>query len=634
MDLVAKRFEARYLEVEGKPREALALYQDIIAHFAQEPPEEELLPVYLKATYLTIKLGDRPGGVALLVRGAEHFADHGVVGPVAELCQHLPRLDTSLTRLHLRFARRMLERNHVGPACDLLKDLADRRGKATLRQTLNRMASWPEPIVRGQLLEFLDRADARRQSPATDTAPPTPAAAPAPPPAPQARVEAPPPKPQMTAPDRAAPPPEPPAIPAPPSEEKVPQAPPGVPVVPSAAAPAYPLRSTGPRRFAERASDVPDEYVVLEGPGEDAVPAALTPPPVPEPEPPALPPREGEFATDEASPEPAPPPPPPAPPPAAPPPRMSPTPAPVAVREVVPLVPSLPVPRSPVPAARPLRRSAVGIVLGMLAIAAVAGTVGWFLPRIIDARGRSADPMSAGPVGAPPAAPARGSAPDATPTVTAPDRSSTPPASGADTTASRDTRPPVTVTPPPPTLRAAGPASRDTTTGSATSRPAQAVTALPVVTPPPVTRPSPQPTPTAVDTVRPARSDTARPVVREPDAAPPVPARPAVLQVDYALVMVEGLEVLRVGVEGEGAGRRVVVLQRISPVDTLELREADLGAAAIGLGGGRVLVSQHPSGGAMGTARVGQFLVTARAPTTSPSVLEPLLQRLIELPPQ
>jgi len=159
---------------------------------------------------------------------------------------------------------------------------------------------------------------------------------------------------------------------------------------------------------------------------------------------------------------------------------------------------------------------------------------------------------------------------------------------------------------------------------------AQQVVAPPVIRPPPQA----QPTPIPVDTVRPARSDTARPMVREPDAAPAAPARPAVLQVDYALVMVDGLEVLRVGVEGEGAARRVVVLQRISPVDTLELREADLGAAAIGLGGGRILVSQHPSGGAMGTARVGRFLVTARAATASTDVLEPLLQRLIELPAQ
>jgi len=131
-----------------------------------------------------------------------------------------------------------------------------------------------------------------------------------------------------------------------------------------------------------------------------------------------------------------------------------------------------------------------------------------------------------------------------------------------------------------------------------------------------------------------ARRDTARPVIREPEPEPPAPARPAILRVDYPLVMVEGLEVARVAIEGEGAARRVVVLQLVSPTDTLELRAADLGASAIGVGGGRILVSPHPSGGAMGTARVGRFLVTARSPTTSPDVLEPLLQRLVQLDPQ
>jgi hypothetical protein len=112
-----------------------------------------------------------------------------------------------------------------------------------------------------------------------------------------------------------------------------------------------------------------------------------------------------------------------------------------------------------------------------------------------------------------------------------------------------------------------------------------------------------------------------------------VDTRPAALRVDYALVAVDGLEAVRVGIEGEGSARRVVVRQLLPSGDTLELRAADLGSGSVGVGGGRILVSRHPSGGAMGTARVGQFLVTARAPI-EPDSLEPLLRRLVEVKPQ
>jgi hypothetical protein len=102
--------------------------------------------------------------------------------------------------------------------------------------------------------------------------------------------------------------------------------------------------------------------------------------------------------------------------------------------------------------------------------------------------------------------------------------------------------------------------------------------------------------------------------------------------VDYAVVMVEGLEVLGISREGEGGTRRVLVRQLLPSGDTLDLRESDLGEASVGVGVGRVLVSRHPSGGAMGTVRVGRYLVNARAPV-APEVLEPLLQKLIEKAP-
>jgi hypothetical protein len=488
VDLIAKRFEARYLETEGKLPQALALCRDILAHFEPEPASEDLFPVYLKASELSLKLGDRPGGIALLVRAAEHFADHGIAPPIIDLCQRLPRLDSDLTRLHLRFARRMLERGHVTAACEVLRDLAVRRKKTALRQTLERMATWPEPIVRGQLLDFLDRAEARQRA-LTD----------------------------REIPDLG---------PEPEQPEPVPPPRPPPPVVPS--------RSTPPPTEPTRLSPVP---------------------PVPQP---PLPPPDVEFVE---------------------PPRREPRPSPHPVR-TTPVTPLVPAPRRH---RRPMLPWAGVAAAGGLVAAGV-----WLGAQLAGRGGEVVSAASSAPPAVEPA-PSTAAMPD----------TGVPTAAGLDSVMAETTVPGTPVAPPAPA-------------------PAPAVTAAPAAT---VAAPAPRPTESA-----------ARPVVPEPDPPAPVDTRPAVLRVDHPLVMVEGLEPVRVGIEGEGAARRIVVLQLLPGGDTLELRAADLGAGSLGVGGGRILVSPHPAGGTMGTARVGQFLVTARA-SIAPDVLEPLLRRLVEVRP-
>jgi hypothetical protein len=59
MDLIAMRFEARHLEVEGKLHEALDICRDILRHYSHESPNEQILPVFVQASEISIKLGDR-----------------------------------------------------------------------------------------------------------------------------------------------------------------------------------------------------------------------------------------------------------------------------------------------------------------------------------------------------------------------------------------------------------------------------------------------------------------------------------------------------------------------------------------------------------------------------------------------
>jgi hypothetical protein len=167
-------------------------------------------------------------------------------------------------------------------------------------------------------------------------------------------------------------------------------------------------------------------------------------------------------------------------------------------------------------------------------------------------------------------------------------------------------------TPQPTTFPRVPAAAPRTATPEATARP-------PTTTRPPATRAPAEPSPP------PAVSAAA------PAAAPPTataPALPPSLRVDRTVVIVEGLRVVAV----DAGGRDVRISQLLDSGDTLQLRVSDLGPSSLGVGTGRILVSARPDGGSQGTARIGQYLVTARAALAT-DALEQLLQRLVEIRP-
>lgn len=612
MDLIAMRFEARHLEVEGKLHEALDICREILRHYSHEPPNEQILPVFVQASEISIKLGDREGGATLLLLAAERYADAGLARPVIDLYQRLRRLGPARKGLDLQFARRMLEHRHPGAAREFLEDLARRQKKEKLQATLERMAAWSDDKVQQQLQDFLDRAEGIRVSttqpvtaPSKTPLTPGPTAPPAPGPGVSAEVTAvrspvrvlehvpPPPAappPKRTSPAPPVPPPAPPADvtevrpaahvperPAPP-EARVPTA--GI--VPPAD------RVTGPRRG------------ITPPPG--SVPPA-TPTPV-TPTPPEL--RRSAsgaimsadavvFVTPPAS-EPAPD-------------RPA---AQTATRS--PLVP--PPPR------RRRRSRAPSVALIASAFVVVAGAAVILVPRIPRELATRAEPLPP-PAAEIAAAPAAASLPAGDSAVALASADSVSPAAGVESEVIVDSAAPA-----PPRVSApaaAGPAAPP-------PAPAQRDTRAAVRPPPtvaaPITPAATQPRPSA-DTGRPLTA--APPPVTQPAAAPPPTPSPA--GVDYPVVIVEGLEVVGIRREGEGTSVRVMVRQLLPSGDTLDLRESDLGEASVGVGVGRVLVSRHPSGGAMGTVRVGRYLVNARAPV-APEVLEPLLQKLVEKVPE
>jgi ribosome-binding protein 1/Meckel syndrome type 1 protein len=543
MDLIALRFEARHLEVEGKLEEALDICRDILRHHAHETPSEQIFPVFIQASEISVKLGDREGAASLLLGAAERYADAGRARAVIDLYQRLRRLGPGRKGLDLEFARRMLEQRHPTAAREFLTDLARRQKKEKLLATLERMAGWPDAKVQVTLLDFLDKAQGLRVSAAG--AQPA-AAAPAP-----------------SAPSVAG---------GPSSSDGVTE------VRPAVRAPEAP----GTARTATRSDEITEARPAarVAAPRSSAPAAARD-----EHSPPAAAASAAEVMDADAvvfvTPE-----------------RMEPEP------HAGPRGPSGPT-RSAI-RARPRRRSRSRAGWGVMAVAGVVvlavGAV-FLAPRL-----RRAEPgpiVRAGPDLAPAS---RATSPASDLPATAAQAESLAVGAPAD----EDSVPPMPV---PVDVAPATPIRRE-----------QPPTVRPSL-PAPITTPAPRPRGEAPDT---ARQQAAPPAVPEqPVVTPPAPAPSAV---DYVVVVVEGLQILDITREGEGAVQRIVVRQLLESGDTLDLRESDLGQASASVGAGRLLVRPHPSGGAIGTARVGRFLVNARAPV-APEILEPLLMRLVERVP-
>lgn len=603
VDLIAKRFEARYLEVEGKTAEALALYRAIAEHHADQDPDDQLLPVYLKICWLSFKLGEREAAITGLLDVADRYARAGDTKSVIGIAVRLPKLDPTLRDLHLRFARTMLEAGQVRGARELLIDLAARRRTPKLRTTLDGMAAWADDQVREQLLEFLDRVQRRsvQQRPAQDARggpgprpsaqelpvppdaivdPPTPPAPPAETPGAPARAR------RETAPMRAVARPE----------QEAPQAP-----AQSEAAPAEPARpasrpdggaeraarSTGPRQL-----DVPAEPTGMESVSHQEPGGGDTPQPSVSPSPPPTSKvtRDDDIVLLTSS-------------------RDS-------VRREAPARRRRTTPAKAVMVPAPRERRSTGRMLAVAAVVVVAVGVGAVLGRSVLAPAAPAATATPSPpvLQAPPSAPASAGA-DARPAAE-PEASTVENAGSLrEDTLATAAPPPATAATRPAPAPVAVAAPLSTTTAAAPARDsAPAGQSTPATTPPP--QAPADPTPRATDTlaVQPA------PVVEE---------APASSRFAFPVVIVEGLEVLEA--EQEPGGTRTRVTQLLSTGDTLVLSLTDLGPSSLGVGGGRILVSERGDG-AMGSTRVGQFVVTARAPI-APSDLEALLGRLIEIRP-
>ncbi len=194
VDVEELKTRARSLELDGQLAEAFAVYRQILSHLEQEGNVGTALPLYVKAGDLAIKTGDNKGGLGLYGRAARRYAEAGSARSVVALCTKIVRASPANTYVYPRLARLMIERGHVDAAREVLVDYAAKTKQAKGREALERLAGHPDARVKAILEKLLDAAEKRERAvaerakrAAAQAAPPAPhpeqPAAPAPEPA-------------------------------------------------------------------------------------------------------------------------------------------------------------------------------------------------------------------------------------------------------------------------------------------------------------------------------------------------------------------------------------------------------------------------------------------------------------------
>jgi hypothetical protein len=162
MDIAALKEEARTLEQQGRPAEALALYRKALARLEGTQDIWRELPLYVKAGDLNLKLRDGKTAIAMYERAAKRYAQYGSGKSVLALCAKILRVAPSRSYVFLAFARVMIERGHVAEAAKVVAGYAElvKLGKA--REVIQRLAAAgsdeTRPVLE-MLLEVAGRAE-------------------------------------------------------------------------------------------------------------------------------------------------------------------------------------------------------------------------------------------------------------------------------------------------------------------------------------------------------------------------------------------------------------------------------------------------------------------------------------------
>ncbi len=155
--------QARALEQQGQIEKALNIYQHILKHLEGNPAITKVLPLYVKAGDLLLKMDRTDEAVASYQTGAEHYAKTGAATRVTALCEKIRRNAPERTDVYTSFVRLLIEHGHVGSARDVLAEYAQISNMDRALETLNDLAGRPNHEVQPMLERLLESFELEEQ---------------------------------------------------------------------------------------------------------------------------------------------------------------------------------------------------------------------------------------------------------------------------------------------------------------------------------------------------------------------------------------------------------------------------------------------------------------------------------------
>ncbi len=155
--------KARALEQQGQIDKALNIYQHILKHLEGNPAITKVLPLYVKAGDLLLKMNRAEEAVASYQTGAEHYASAGAATRVTALCEKILRLAPERTDVYTTFVRLLIDNGHVGSARDVLAEYAQVANTSRVLETLNDLAGRPNDEVQPMLERLLESFESKEQ---------------------------------------------------------------------------------------------------------------------------------------------------------------------------------------------------------------------------------------------------------------------------------------------------------------------------------------------------------------------------------------------------------------------------------------------------------------------------------------
>lgn len=155
--------QARALEQQGEIDKALKIYQHILKHLEGSPAITKVLPLYVKAGDLLLKVDRTEEAVASYQTGAEHYASTGAATRVTALCEKILRLAPERTDVYTSFVRLLIQNGHVGSARDVLAEYAKIANMERALETLNDLAGRPNHEVQPMLERLLESFELEEQ---------------------------------------------------------------------------------------------------------------------------------------------------------------------------------------------------------------------------------------------------------------------------------------------------------------------------------------------------------------------------------------------------------------------------------------------------------------------------------------